>query len=399
MAKVGTPLVDIDTSGEGGAVESAPVEAAAPAEAPAPAPAAPAAPATPAPTTAAAPAPASHSSSDYDYTLATPAVRRIAKENHIDLSKVKGTGKDGRVLKEDVLAYLEAAKKPAAVAPAAAAPTPTPAPAVHVPAPAVHVAPAVDTLVPLTPIQKAMYKQMTKSLSIPHFGFSDEIYMDACSDLRDTINKRLKAIYKSKGGDGKDAKEGVKKITYMPILLKAMSLALRDYPILNAGLVQEGEKVFIKYRGDHNIGVAMDTPQGLLVPNVKSVNTKSILEIASDLERLKHLASRGALTPTDLSNGTITLSNIGNIGGTALHPVIVPGEVCIGAIGRIQRVPRFEDVEGEDGRKEERVVPRQVMVVNFNADHRVIDGATVARFVRAWRTHLEDPVGMLVEMR
>ena len=114
------------------------------------------------------------------------------------------------------------------------------------------------------------------------------------------------------------------------------------------------------------------------------MESKSILEIAQELKRLKESGSKGAFTPFDLSNGTITLSNIGSIGGTVLHPVLVQGQVCIGGIGRVQRVPRFSS----DGESIESV---DIVHVSFNADHRVIDGATMARFVGTWRDYLENP--------
>lgn len=124
----------------------------------------------------------------------------------------------------------------------------------------------------------------------------------------------------------------------------------------------------------------------LMVPNVKDVQNKSIFEIAADLEVLKQKGQSGTLTNADLTGGTFTLSNIGTVGGTALHPVLVTSEVCIGALGKVQRLPRFETVNGV-----ETVVAKEIMNVSFNADHRVIDGATVARFVQVWRKYLEHP--------
>ena len=120
----------------------------------------------------------------------------------------------------------------------------------------------------------------------------------------------------------------------------------------------------------------------------------SILEIAQEMERLKALAVKGQLAPSDLSGGTFTLSNIGTIGGTALHPVLVDTQVCIGALGRMQRVPRFEHCNGQ-----EVVVPHSIMTVSFNADHRLVDGATVARFVQRWKQLLEHPALLCVQLK
>ncbi|RKO92941.1 2-oxoacid dehydrogenase acyltransferase, partial [Blyttiomyces helicus] len=133
----------------------------------------------------------------------------------------------------------------------------------------------------------------------------------------------------------------------------------------------------------------------LIVPNVKNVESKSILEIAAELERLKDSGLKGAISPSDLSGGTITLSNVGNIGGTVLHPVLVSTEVCIGALGKVQRLPRFEKTRSG----EEVVVGKEILFASFNGDHRVVDGATMARFVGLWKQYLEDPVRMAVEMR
>lgn len=131
-----------------------------------------------------------------------------------------------------------------------------------------------------------------------------------------------------------------------------------------------------------------------MVPNVKNAQSKSIFEIAADLETLKIKGQKGTLSNTDLQQGTITLSNIGNVGGTGLHPVLVTSELCIGALGKVQRLPRYETINGV-----ETVVPKEVINVSFNADHRVIDGATVARFVQLWKSYLEHPSLLTVNLK
>ena len=117
------------------------------------------------------------------------------------------------------------------------------------------------------------------------------------------------------------------------------------------------------------------------MPNVKNVDQKSILEIAQDLEDLKNRGKDGSITNTDLTGGTFTLSNVGNIGGTVLHPVLVNTEVCIGAIGKVRKLPRY---------KGDQLVGVDILNCSFNADHRVIDGATVAKFVQKWKSLLEN---------
>lgn len=227
---------------------------------------------------------------------------------------------------------------------------------------------------------------MTESLTIPHFGLSDEITMDSSSSFRSRLNARLAKA---------PSKDGVQRISYMPIMVKALSMALKSYPILNSCVVEGADgSPALAYRSAHNIGIAMDCPNGLIVPNVKNVQDKSILDIAAELQRLQEAGSIGKLAPADLQGGTITLSNIGTIGGTYTSPVLVKSEVCIGAVGQIQRVPRFAlDVHGV-----EQVIPRQILTVSWSADHRVIDGATMAKFNALWKGYLEQPELMASEL-
>ncbi|KAJ1563211.1 tRNA-dihydrouridine(47) synthase [NAD(P)(+)]-like protein [Cladochytrium tenue] len=375
MAKVGAPLVEIETVDE---EESegvgAGVAAPAPAESTAAAGASSGAMAEPSgessgPST---PTAASTRAGESEPVFATPAVRRVARELGVDLAEVEGTGKGGRVMKDDVVRFAESRTE--------AVPE-TPRASIGSPATVVE----GDALKPLTAIQRAMFKQMTKSLSIPHFGYADEVTMNSLATLRDAVNRSLAT------GDGKFP---VKRISYLPILIKATSLALLQYPILNACVIdgENASKAKLQYRSRHNIGIAMDTPNGLVVPNIKDVQNKTVLDIAVELERLKDAGKRNALAQADLTGGTITLSNIGNIGGTYLHPVLVSSELCIGAIGQTRRVPRFE--EGTD-----RVVAAEVATVSWNADHRVLDGATVARFAALWKSYVENPAMMVTHTR
>lgn len=178
------------------------------------------------------------------------------------------------------------------------------------------------------------------------------------------------------------------KLSYMPFLIKAASLALKNYPTLNASVGEDSTHV--TYHAAHNISVAMDTPTGLLVPNIKNVEQKSILEVAEELNRLQQLATAGKLAISDLSGGTFSISNIGSIGGTYMSPVILVPQVAIGAVGKIQALPRF----AADGS----VAPVRIMCVSWSGDHRVIDGATMARFSNTWKAYLETPMSMLAEM-
>ena len=231
--------------------------------------------------------------------LATPAVRRVAAQHSINIADVPGSGKDGRVLKEDIIRYVESGGQqqaaPAApdTAPAPAAPAapprkraeapksaPSPAPPLRRPPPAVI---QKDTTEKFRPITRVMAKTMTAALQIPHFGYKDEIDMGALVRLR----KQLKH------------QEGNKiKISYLPFMVKAASLSLLEHPILNASIDVASET--ITYRASHNIGVAMDTPDGLLVPSIKAVQNLTVLEVAEELNRLYELAMKGKLGESDL---------------------------------------------------------------------------------------------------
>ena len=228
-----------------------------------------------------------------------------------------------------------------------------------------------------------MFKAMTASLKIPHFLYADEVDVSALFHLRHRLNKSLA---QSPTSDGP-----VTKLSILPFLIKAMSLALDRYPILNARVDASGDgRPALVMRSQHNIGVAMDTPQGLIVPVIKNVGALNILSIASELQRLQSLAKSGRLTSADLSGGTITLSNIGNIGGTYVSPVIVEKEIAILGIGKMRTIPAF----GKDGQ----VVKKEMMNFSWSADHRVVDGATMARAAEVVRGFVEEPDMMLVHL-
>ncbi|ORX89044.1 hypothetical protein K493DRAFT_319021 [Basidiobolus meristosporus CBS 931.73] len=354
MARVGQPLVDIETND----ISVGEVDTPRPAESPvAPPKSEPATPTKP-------------QVEERILSLATPAVRRLAR-----------TGKSGRVLKEDILRYLNGPQ-----------PTTTSAES-FVPSVAESAPASVgNEIKSLTNIQKAMFKTMSKSLQIPHFGYSDEIVLNQVTSVRKAINEYVvnSGLY------------SFKKISYMPIFIKTLSIALENYPILNARLVdaEDVSQVKLEYRGSHNIGVAMDTPAGLIVPNIKDCQSKSILEIAAELNRLQEAGKKGAIAANDLKGGTISLSNIGVIGGTYLSPVVVTSELCIGALGKIQRLPRYETIQdSQTGKAVEVVVPKEIVQISWSADHRVVDGATIARFCNDWKSLLENPIALISKLK
>ncbi|KAJ1970832.1 hypothetical protein H4R35_005628 [Dimargaris xerosporica] len=381
MARVGQPLVDIDVSDSN--ASDAPAASSIPStpatlSQPSPQPAAEAFTSSSQPTTPVPPSflpsTAGKPSSEI---LAIPAVRRLAKEHGLDLALLTGTGKGGRITKEDVLCHL-AQPTTAAIPPPSLEPKPI----------AGLSADMADSVAPLSPVQKSMYTMMTSAHNLVRFALSDEIEIDNCVALRTDINKWLT-------DHGEATGYSLSKITYLPIFLKCMSLAIQRYPIFNARLINEDQgpsKIQLQHRSAHHISVAMDTPNGLLVPTIRDVHTKSVLEIAQDLEQLKDLGRRNALKPNDLQPGTITLSNIGNIGGTVLHPVVPPNTLCLGALGRIQRLPRFQTVmDPVTQQAKEVVVPKHILHVSWVADHRVVDGATLARFSNYWKELLTNP--------
>ncbi|KKZ68438.1 2-oxoisovalerate dehydrogenase E2 component (dihydrolipoyl transacylase) [[Emmonsia] crescens] len=303
-------------------------------------------------------------------SFATPAVRGMLKQLNVDILNVSGTGKDGRVMKEDVLRY---------VAERDAAPTPAAPSASQLTQPVLEIStPQTETINPLTPIQSQMFKVMTRSLTIPHFLYADELNIGSLSSIR----KKL-ATHPTQP----------LKLSYLPFIIKAVSLSLNAFPLLNARVdtTTNPNKPAVVMRSNHNIGVAMDTPTGLLVPNIKNVQARSILDIAAELIRLSEVARAGKLTPADLSGGTITVSNIGNIGGTYVGPVIVPSEVAILGVGRAKTVPVFDEAGN--------VVKGEKVNFSWSADHRVVDGATMARMAEKVRLYLEEPESMMLALR
>ena len=290
--------------------------------------------------------------------VASPAVRRRAREMDIDISKVEGSGKKGRVMKEDIENYQSGASKPAASESTKPAATQ-----------------GGKRTEPIRGVKAAMAKAMAESVrTIPHFTYADEF------DLTDVIalQRQLKARYQD---------EGVR-ITMMPFFIKALSLALKEFPLMNAQVNEDCTE--ITYFDDHNIGMAVDTKIGLLVPNIKQVQNKSIIEVANEVTRLTTAAREGKVAQADMKGGTISISNIGVIGGTVATPIINKPEAAIVALGKVQELPRF-DANGN-------VVARKLMTASWSGDHRIIDGGTIARFNKRWQEFLEDPTSMLVHM-
>lgn len=309
-------------------------------------------------------------------SLATPAVRGLLKTLNVKIEDVVGTGKDGRVLKEDVHKFAKERDQKSSPATSASS---------HDSQPTEDV-PQTEKLIPLTRIQSHMFTTMTRSLSIPHFLYADEIDLTPLSTIRRTVNANANA---------NTSTSTPPKLTFLPFIIKALSLALTSHPLLNSRVepAHGPSPPHLIMRSNHNIGIAMDTPQGLLVPNIKNVSSLTIYAIATELKRLQTLGQSGKLTPVDLSGGTITVSNIGTIGGTYVAPLLVDSEVAILGIGRARTIPAFDDkVEG-------RVVKKEVVNFSWSADHRVVDGASLARMAECVRRYVEEPGSMMARLR
>ena len=306
--------------------------------------------------------------------LASPAVRRVAREKNIDLSSVKGSGKKGRILKSDVLNL----QQPSVGSSTQGAPSSSSSSTSQK-----GDSSSVNTVVKgsvrtekVRGVQAAMAKQMSASVyTIPHFTVSDELVMDNLMSLR----KLLKPEFEAKNV----------KLSFMPFFVKAMSLALNEFPVVNSQLNEDATE--ISYFADHNIGFAVDSKIGLLVPNIKRVQDLSLLDIAVQMQDIIEQARAGRVAGEHLKGGTISISNIGAIGGITATPVINKPEAAIVALGKTQKLPRFDD-EGN-------VSAQNIMAVNWSGDHRIIDGATMVRFNNLWMSYLTQPEKMLMHLK
>lgn len=299
--------------------------------------------------------------------LATPAVRGLLKEKGLEIHEIQGTGRDGRVTKEDVHSHLAGRKNQSSFSPVPTVAHPRDRPSSRA---------QQETRTNLSGIQTAMFRSMTQSLSIPHFLCADEVDLTELTTLRQQLNASANA--------------SATRLSALPFIVKAVSLSLESFPLLNARLDTSAQPAVI-HRAMHNIGIAIDTPSGLMVPNIKDVGARSIADIAAELRRLQAAGQANRLGPADLQGGTITISNIGSIAGSYATPLLVDGQVAILAVGRSKRVPVFDD-RGS-------VVARDIAAFSWSADHRVVDGATVARMALAVKLYLETPGRMMLGLR
>ncbi|MBX3425967.1 MAG: 2-oxo acid dehydrogenase subunit E2 [Pirellulales bacterium] len=357
----------------------APVAAApAPAE-PAPAPAAPVAvapaPVAPAPAAAtaapakSAPAPKPAKPGEdvpgdgHASAAAGPAVRRLARELGVDLRRVRPSGDAERITEEDVRNHVRTAQQEAtAAAPKGITPPGAPDSDAH----------GAVRREKMSRMRQTIARNMVQSYTtIPQLTNFDDVDVTELERLRKDSEKDY-------------ASQGVK-LTAMPLLVKAVAVALKHHPIVNASVGESGEEIV--YKEYVNVGIAVDTPKGLMVPVIRDADRKGIAQLARDLVELATAARDGTLAIEDMRGGTFTISNLGAVGGTYSTPIINPPEAAILLVGRSRMMPQFVDGAFQ---------PRLMMPLSLTYDHRIVDGAAAARFLNDVKGYLSNPGRLLL---
>ena len=345
--------------------------------------------------------------------LASPAVRKLAADHKINVQALHGSGPNGRVLKADILHYVNIHhphEQEQQVPPSSITTTALTGgyQQQSQPIPKNDLEDSSSTrIVSVTGYSRAMVKSMTDSLQIPHMSLGDEIVVDKLIECRNQWNSAAAAATQKAAKTEQDGKqEGFVKLGMQTLLIKACSMALNEHPSVNAK-THDVEQCQVCYHDNHDIGVAMDTPHGLVVPVIRQVQNKSLMDIQTKLDQLKRDAATGRTLYDDLvPSPTFSLSNIGAMGvGTHMSPILVPPMIAMGALGRIQRLPRYVvDLDNDDDKENDRdtstrnrdkVVPQHVLFVSWVADHRFVDGATLARFHKSFARYASNPLHML----
>ncbi|MCS0301427.1 pyruvate dehydrogenase complex dihydrolipoyllysine-residue acetyltransferase [Vibrio diabolicus] len=358
----GSLIMVFEVAGAAPAPAAAPAQAAAPV-APAPAPKAEA-------PAAAAPAATGDFKENDEYAHASPVVRRLAREFGVNLSKVKGSGRKSRILKEDVQAYVkDALKRLESGAGAAASGKGDGAALGLLPWPKVDFSKFGETEVqPLSRIKKISGANLHRNwVMIPHVTQWDNADITALEAFR----KEQNAI--------EAKKDTGMKITPLVFIMKAVAKALEAFPAFNSSLSEDGESLILKKYV--NVGIAVDTPNGLVVPVFKDVNKKGIYELSEELMAVSKKARAGKLTAADMQGGCFTISSLGGIGGTAFTPIVNAPEVGILGVSKSEMKPVWNGKEFE---------PRLQLPLSLSYDHRVIDGAEGARFITYLNSCLSD---------
>ncbi|EMQ2845442.1 pyruvate dehydrogenase complex dihydrolipoyllysine-residue acetyltransferase [Proteus mirabilis] len=324
-----------------------------------------AAPSAPAKAPASAPAAKEEFVENEAYVHATPVIRRLAREFGVNLAKVKGTGRKGRILREDVQSYVKELIKRAESAPANAGGG----------LPGMLPWPKVDFSkfgeieeVELSRIQKISGANLSRNwVMIPHVNLFDEADITEVEEFRKQQNKEA------------EKKKLDVKITPLVFVMKAAAKALADMPRFNSSISEDGQKLILKKY--INIGIAVDTPNGLVVPVFKDVNKKGILELSYELAEVSKKARAGKLTASDMQGGCFTISSLGGIGTTGFAPIVNAPEVAIMGLSRSSMKPVWNGQE---------FVPRLMLPMSLSFDHRVIDGADGARFITLINQYMSD---------
>jgi pyruvate dehydrogenase E2 component (dihydrolipoamide acetyltransferase) len=309
--------------------------------------------------------------------IAMPSVRKFARDQNVDIKQVSGSGNNGRVLKEDVEAFLNGDQQTAAQAPTEEAKTETPAAGEQQEAPKAA-APVPEGEFPetrekMSGIRKAIAKAMVHSKhTAPHVTLMDEV------DVTELVahRKKFKDI----------AAEKEIKLTYLPYVVKALVSTLREFPALNTSFDDETSEVIQKHY--YNIGIAADTDRGLLVPVVKNADRKSVFSISAEINELAEKARSGKLSPSEMKGASCSITNIGSAGGQWFTPVINHPEVAILGIGRIAEKPVIKNGE---------IVAAPVLALSLSFDHRMIDGATAQHALNHIKRLLSEPELLLME--
>ncbi|RJG24638.1 dihydrolipoamide acetyltransferase family protein [Paenibacillus thiaminolyticus] len=303
--------------------------------------------------------------------LATPSVRKLARELGVNIGEVPPTGKNGKITREDVEAFANGgapvakAEAPQAAAEAKAAPA---APA------AATGREAEEERVPFKGIRKAISNAMVKSAyTAPHVTIMDEVDVAELVAFR----TRLKPMMEKKGT----------KVTYLPFIVKALVAACRQFPAMNA-MIDEANNEIV-YKKYYNIGIATDTDNGLIVPVINDADRRSIWMIADSIKDLAARGREGKLGPNELKGSTITITNIGSAGGMFFTPIINFPEVAILGTGRITEKPVVKNGE---------IVAAPVMALSLSFDHRLIDGATAQNFMNYIKQLLANPELLVMEV-
>ena len=297
------------------------------------------------------------------HVLATPATRRLAREMNIDINQIQGSGLAGRVTREDVMGSNGGGKS----APAATAAMP-PRMAFK------GVGGDLEERVSMRGIRKKIAENMQMSKHvIPHFTLMEEARADELMKLR----TQAKAAAE---------KYGVK-VTYMPFIMKALIATCREFPMFNASIDDQSQEIV--YKKYFNLGFAADTPNGLMVPVIKNADQKTLLEVSKDINDLAAKARDGKLALDEMKGATITVTNIGSVGGLYATPIINHPEVAIFGMYKLQERPIFV---GDQVRK------AHFMNFTITCDHRLIDGAVAANFMKAFVARIENPSQLMLDM-